>query len=163
MEHLNPLPVLCLSIFTTNTWEALTITTSCVRGYYSVRMKGRKLYKYIWWFVFEVAVTNSYILWKHEHTSTSLKDFRASLAKELIGDFQNRKRRGRPSMSASSTFCSDHFPVQEEKRSRCYYCFHKKSHRRRDTPWFCKTCNKYLCHNGKHDDCFLKYHQTIYN
>ena len=136
-----------------------------LRGYYSVRMKGRKFYKYNWWFMFDVTVTNTYILCKNHSdlNVTLVKDFHTALAKELIGDFNNRKRRGRPSTgsSPSSRFCSDHFTIQAEKRSRCYYCYHKRSHKRHDTPWFCKTCDKYLCQNGKQDDCFLQYHQQL--
>jgi hypothetical protein len=29
-----------------------------LRGYNSVKLKGRKFYKYIWWFIFDVAITN---------------------------------------------------------------------------------------------------------
>ena len=36
-----------------------------VRKYYHVRMKSRKSYKYFFWFAFEVAVANAYILSKH--------------------------------------------------------------------------------------------------
>ena len=36
-----------------------------LRGYYHVRLKCRKYYKYIFWFLFDVAVINSYILSRH--------------------------------------------------------------------------------------------------
>ena len=32
-----------------------------LRQYYGIRIKGRKYYKYLWWFLFDVAVTNAYI------------------------------------------------------------------------------------------------------
>ena len=35
-----------------------------IRGYYSCRTKCRKFYKYIFYFLFDVAVTNAYILQK---------------------------------------------------------------------------------------------------
>ena len=35
-----------------------------LRGYYSVRLKGCKYYKYLWWFLFDIAITNAYILSK---------------------------------------------------------------------------------------------------
>ena len=41
-----------------------------LRQYYEVRMKGRK-YKYLWWFLFDVAVTNAYILCKN-HTNLTV-------------------------------------------------------------------------------------------
>jgi len=134
-----------------------------LRGYYGVRLKGRKFYRYIWWFLFDVAVTNTYILCKNHSqlTANCVKDFRASLARELIGGYNSRKRRGRPSATSNSasTFNSDHFPIRHTRRSRCYYCFHNRGHKRQDTPWYCKECNKYLCHPGSEEDCFLLYHQ----
>jgi hypothetical protein len=135
-----------------------------LRGYYSVRLKGRKFYKYIWWFVFDVAVTNSFILFKHysDINLTSVKDFRSTLAKELIGKYNGRKKAGRPSttMIQTPSISFDHFPKQKEKRSRCYQCYHEKK-KRHDTSWHCDTCDKYLCHNGKDDDCFVQYHKQI--
>ena len=62
-----------------------------LRGYYSVRLKGRKCYKYLWWFLFDIAITNAYILSKHYSNLTipSVKMFRTELAKQLIGNFNN--------------------------------------------------------------------------
>ncbi|KAL5509675.1 hypothetical protein EMCRGX_G005078 [Ephydatia muelleri] len=67
-----------------------------LRQYYSVPTKCRKYYKYIFWFLFELASTNSYILMK-QYTSTTmaLKDYRENLAKSLIGTYNSRKRPGR--------------------------------------------------------------------
>ena len=33
------------------------------RGYYAVRMKSTKNYKYIFWFLFDVAIVNAFILY----------------------------------------------------------------------------------------------------
>ena len=71
-----------------------------LRSYYHLRLKGRKYYKYIFWFLVNVTITNTYILCKH-HTQlniTSTKDFRVELAKSLIGSYYSRKRPGRPSV-----------------------------------------------------------------
>ena len=141
-----------------------------LRGYYSVRLKGRKYYKYMWWFIFDVAVTNCYILTRHHTNSTTktVKDFKTNLAKELIGEFNNRKRRGRPpstrsslSLSCTSSFSTDHFPKRSEKRKRCYYCYHYHQRERHESHWYCTTCDKHFCHNGKPNDCFLLYHTQI--
>ena len=134
-----------------------------LRGYYSVRTKGKKCYKYIWWFLFDVALTNMYILAKQYSPLkiTSVKQFRTSIARSIIGDYSSRKRRGRPLSSASPSynFCLDHFPMRAEKRGRCYYCYHIKK-RRHDTAWSCMTCTKYLCFDGHPRDCFILYHNT---
>ena len=44
------------------------------------------------------------------------------------------------------------------KWGRCAHC--NSSHRRKDTTWFCRECEVWLCHNGDlHGDCFLQWHQ----
>jgi len=101
-----------------------------LQQYYSIRMKGRKYCKYIWWFLVDVAVTNAYILCK-KHTDLtvpSVKDFRIDLAKGLIEDYCSRKRVGRPAVVPSAQrFCEDHFPQRgAEKSHRCYYCQHHR-------------------------------------
>ena len=129
-----------------------------LRGYYHVRLKCRK-YKYIMWFLFDVAITNSYILCKL-HTDlkyTNSKDFRVDLAKELIGNYFGRKRPGRPpSQPAKKRFCQAHYPTKGPKPRRCHYCYKYKKERH-ETLWYCKDCDIYLCHNGQ-DDCFYVYH-----
>ena len=132
-----------------------------MRGYYHVRMKGRKYYKYVFWFLLDVAITNSFILCKH-HTDLgirTMKDFRTNLAKGLIGDYCSRKRPGRPrTVSQPKRFCSEHFPTRGAERGhRCHYC-HNHKRERHDTVWYCKECNLFLCHNGRDNDCFYLYH-----
>ena len=39
-----------------------------LRSYYHVRIKSRKFYKYMFWFLFDVVVTNSYILTRYTIT-----------------------------------------------------------------------------------------------
>ena len=131
-----------------------------LRQYYSIRLKGRKCYNYIWWFIVDLAITNSYILHKYDTsiTVTSLKDFRINLAKELIGTYNSRKRRGRHSeRPANQVFNSSHFPKRSEFRRRCHFCLKRKMERH-ETIWYSETCQIHLCHNGKDDDCFLMYH-----
>ena len=49
-----------------------------IRGYYSCRTKCRKNYKYIFHFLFDVAITNTFILQKYFCTNSpysTVKDF----------------------------------------------------------------------------------------
>ena len=64
-----------------------------LRGYYHVRLKCRKFYKYI---LFDVAVTNALILCAHytDLGITKAKPFREQLAHSLIGSYCSRKRPG---------------------------------------------------------------------
>ena len=39
-----------------------------LRGYYNCRVKSRKFYKYIFYFLFDVAITNAFILYKNFHS-----------------------------------------------------------------------------------------------
>ena len=69
-----------------------------LRGYYNYKIKSRKLYKYIVFFLFNVTVTNAYILRKHYNTLATfknIKEFHVQLAKELIGTYCSRLRCGR--------------------------------------------------------------------
>ena len=91
-----------------------------LRGYYSVCTKGKKCYKYIWWFVFDVAVTNMYILAKHHSPASikSVKQFHASLASAIISNYNSRKRRGSPVLSAtpSHCFCLGYFSKKSREK-----------------------------------------------
>ena len=138
-----------------------------LRGYYHVRLKCRKYYKYIFWFLFDLSITNAYILSKHhpEHRRMKVKDFRAALASQLIGSYCSRKQIGRPSLSAlpQKRFCSPHFPVKASIKHRCHHCYNNKR-TRRETVWHCNDCQLYLCHTGHQEtDCFKKYHCQVVN
>ena len=71
-----------------------------LRQYYSVRTKSHKMYKYIFWFIFDVTITNTYVLYQFipqtDRKALPLKEFRVQLARELIGDYNSRKQVGRP-------------------------------------------------------------------
>ena len=68
-------------------------------GYYHVRMKYRKVYKYIANFLFDVTITSSFILYNlaHPHNKMVSLNFREVLGKQLIGDYCTRKRAGQGS------------------------------------------------------------------
>ena len=140
-----------------------------LRQYYQVPTKCRKFYRYIFWFLFEAAVTNSFIL--HSNYSTALhqplKEYRLELAKGLVGDFHSNKRHNRhPSPPTSLTLLNFLMKRQNTTsttllRGRCWYCWHKRRpQQRRDTQRYCHECQLHLCHNGDAaTDCFLQHHQ----
>ena len=145
-----------------------------LRKYYHVRLKGRKPYKYIFWFLHEVSITNAYILFIHYCIATnrdpamkSLKEFRLELARGLIGDYNSRKRPGRGA-TVRPTLAIRHFPVKAKKSTkkgvgRCHYCSNiRQPPRRGETVWYCPDCQVYLCHTGLTDgsDCFLLHHKS---
>ena len=140
-----------------------------LRGYYNCRTKSRKFYKYIFYFLLDVTITNAYILYKHysPHSKIRVKEFRLKLATELIGEYCSRRRPGRTS-SAIVLLPLRHFPIKlqsesqpnKKQRGRCAHC--SKSHQRTDTSWFCRECNVWLCHSGSPStDCFLLWHKCL--
>ena len=138
-----------------------------LRQFYMVRLKSRKFYKYIFWFVVELASTNAYILCKQHIASTmSLRDYRLTLAKHLIGEYCSRKQPGRVAAGGPTAMPTMHYAIKkrtESKKgvSRCKYCSSKG--RKRETVWYCETCGIHLCHTGENDgsDCFRLYHEQL--
>ena len=139
------------------------------RGYYSCRTKSRKFYKYIFFFLYDVCITNAYIIYKHHSSPVvhkNIKDFRLQLAHELIADYCTRRRPGRGG-GVLRSIPLRHFPTTiavdgatHHKRGRCVECKAKRI--RKDTTWYCQECRAWLCHNGDpNHDCFLHYHRNI--
>ena len=136
-----------------------------LRGYYHVRMKSRKCYKYVANFLLDTAITNAFVLFRMSHPGTKPRvlKFRELLAKQLIGDYCSRRRAGR-SGQVVKPLPLQHYPIgvyvdgrQSKKRGRCSLC--AENHVRADTTWYCRECMVWLCHQGNAQDCFLKWHQ----
>ena len=96
------IPVPCpQSIISYNAYMGGVDRGDQLRGYYCCKIRSRKFYKYIFYFLLDVAITNSYILVKHHTTNSSkvkIKNFRTDLAKiplatENSGTFSNTDNR----------------------------------------------------------------------
>ena len=132
-----------------------------LREYYHVRLKIRKYYKYLFWMLFDVAITNAIIIARSNPTlqgaTKTIKKFRATLAHELLDGYCSRKRRGRRPTVCKRFRGAEHFPLLGDgKQHRCYYCSIHGI--RKDTKWYCKECDLYLCHKGLNTEYFLVYH-----
>ena len=131
-------------------------------GYYRCRVKSRKFYKYIFYFLLDVAITNTYVLyngWSPRPQAVKCM----KLAHELIGDYCTRCHAGRvgsslvplPLLPSQSALC---YSLSEE-RGRCAYC-NSVHNKRTYAQWFCRECDKWLCHSGyEQSDCFLLWHK----
>ena len=105
-----------------------------IRGYYSCRTKCRKFYKYIFYFLFDVAVTNAYIFQKGYCGSVpfrTIKAFRLQLATELIGDYCSRRRIGRGAVGVIRTLPLRHYPTTIAEEDPTKKAKHKRA---RPTP-----------------------------
>ena len=139
-----------------------------LRGYYECRKRSRKFYKYIYQFLFDVTITNSFILHKHfcHGSKMSMKEFRMKLASQLLGDYCSRMRPGRHPCPIRSLPLR-HFPIKvnadnaaKRKRGRCARC--STTNTRTDTSWYCRECDVWLCHTGDaSNDCFLSWHTRL--
>ena len=119
-----------------------------LRGYYSCRKKSRKFYKYTFYFLLDVAITNTSVLYKHYAACSKFKnirDFRVQLVKKLIGDYCSRRTVGRQG-SFLKNLPLRHFPVKLEpadatrcNRHQCTQCLDKYG-KHMDTQWFCQEC-----------------------
>ena len=120
---------------------------------------SKKWWVYVFWFLFDVAITNGLVLMKesanHNRVTKNnrqkphtMLEFRMNLAKLLIGDYKENER------AALATISSGHFPEKGKKRGRCRQC--SKNQRRREVLNRCKECNIHLC-----TDCFEPYHRDL--
>ena len=138
-----------------------------IRGYYSCRTKCRKFYKYIFHFLFDVAITNAYILQKSSCGSApfkTIKEFRLQLASDLIGDYCSRRRAGRGA-GVVCTLPLRHHPMKiveekvskkgRHKRARCHRCYSTS----KSSVYTSCECQLWMCHTGEqHTDCFALWH-----
>ncbi len=133
-----------------------------LRGYYQSNFKSRKFYRYIAHFLFGVAVTNSFILYKLNNPGIkhiNIKSFREKLALQLTENYCTRQKAGRCGGQYLTLLSVQHFPRKfestagtERKREKCTSCLRKKQCK--NTQWFCPECKVWLCHTGGDDDCF---------
>ena len=172
MQDGSRVPVPCpQSIISYNAYMGGVDRGDQLRGYYRCKIRSRKFYKYIFYFLLDIAITNSYILVKYYTTNSSkvkIKNFRTDLAKQLIGNYCSRRRRGRKSASSIRPLPLRHFPAKvdddinpgKRRRGNCAYCRQAKK-KRMNTSWFCRECSEWLCHSGDRDDCFLQWHTHL--
>ena len=129
--------------------------------YPSVR-NSKKWWLSVWWFAYDLAVANAFILMKESrnHTKASrsgrqqqlrMVDFRRNLAKQLIGQQFSQYKRKRTSIGDPTS--TAHMPTYGP-RGRCRHCAAQGV--RRECRVRCEGCNCALCLK-----CFAPFHQNI--
>ena len=143
-----------------------------LRKYYSVGRSSFKWYRYLFWFLIDVSICNSFIMYNHyklEQGEVKLKQltFRTNLAKQLIGGFSSTismghsaKRRKIENFSLEADNVGNHFIVKIEGRKKvCVYC--KRLNRKTasghsvESTFQCLQCNVALCKT-----CFNDFHRA---
>ena len=132
-----------------------------LRSYYYVGRQSRKWYRYIFWYVFNMAACNSYILEcvHRERNKRSQSEFRLELGKRLINGYNSRKRPANEVPAPFNERLADHKSTQiDGRKKQCVFC--KKAGRKTpkgypvETKFKCEQCNVALCK----DPCFRAYH-----
>ena len=130
-----------------------------LRTEYSTYRTAKKWWCYLFWFLFDLAITNGFILMRESQNhqrrtknnrqkARTMVEFRMSLAKLLIGDFTDN------APAALASVGVGHFIMTGDKRGRCRQC--AKDKKRREILYKCRHCNVSLC-----PDCFQPYHRDL--
>lgn len=133
---------------------------------YSFTRKSLKWWKKTFFWLLEVAVVNSFILYKEIHSDKVIDhiQYRKELIQQLVSEqraSQPIRRRGRPSTLDAEERLDrrQHFIAQfsEKKTKDCAVCSDRKTPgQRRQTVFYCETCSR---QPGLHPGtCFKKYH-----
>lgn len=139
-----------------------------LRSTYSIVRKAAKWWKYLFWFMVDVAICNALILMKeslnHILTMNSAKrrernqlEFRKKLAHQLIGDFWGKRKR--ESVGEHQTRGLLNWPAEMDKKRTCKQCAKNKIWKERI--YGCEQCGVNLCvscfkpnHKEKHPELF---------
>jgi ribosomal protein L37AE/L43A len=123
-----------------------------------------KWWKYLFWFMVDVAICNAFILMKesanHVIMTKSGKcrdrtqlEFRQKLVHQMIGEFRGKRKR--ESIGDHQSRGLLHWPAEMDKKRTCKQCAKKKI--RRERIYGCEQCCVNLC-----VACFKPYHKEKY-
>ena len=132
-----------------------------MRTEYSTYRTSRKWWHYLFWFLFDLCITNGLVLMKESQNHQrytkkgnlkkhTMLEFRMALAKQLIGEYTENSK------AALATVSSGHFPKKGAKKGRCRQC--SKNNIRREPINMCVQCQVHLC-----IDCFQPWHRDLVN
>ena len=144
-----------------------------LRSYCSACRPSKKWYKYLFWFIFDLSLVNSFIIFKENvqrRGQRTLVDFRFVLAKQLIAGFSSRAENRKRTMKAAALEATttpenatEHFIIRREGNTRKRHCVQCKkdgrktsSNRAKETIYECAQCGIALCK----DPCFLRLHSA---
>ncbi len=136
-----------------------------LRERYEVGRRSRKWWHRLMYFLFDVTIVNSFVLWstKTEDKKKDQLGFRLRLARQLVNGFNSRKRSGRPANFINKkkrvpdevrlTQIGIHLPKNMPTPRRCKRCSTRKHDKR--TRVMCTHCKIPLCIN-----CFAEFHKS---
>lgn len=135
-----------------------------LRERYAIGRRSRKWWHRIFDYLIDMCIVNSFVMYKLSRKGNEKCDqlsYRLVLAKQLIGGFTSRKKRGRAVLFMSNkrqvpeevriSPQNPHFPVAGSYR-RCRFCSTKVKEKR--TRYTCEHCKVPLCI----ENCFKSFH-----
>ena len=129
-----------------------------LHNYYTVRLKCMKYHKHIFWLIFDVSITNAYILSSFIPTTCTsismdtLKRFHIDLATQLIAAYCSKKIPGCPRTTIAIPHPAPPLPSVDcgapplpppshSHGKRCVYCKqYRNPPKRRESVWYCGEC-----------------------
>lgn len=133
---------------------------------YAIGRRSVKWWHRIFYYLLDLAIVNSYVLWKlvqPDQSKCNHLTFRMKVARQLINGFTNRKTLGRPPNFVKSDVPEEvrlvnvgcHFPKKTLSRRRCKFCSGKNKRKEHRTYFTCGFCQVPLCV----ENCFEKFHR----
>ena len=134
-----------------------------LRGTFNVGRYSKKAWKYLFYFLLNAAITNSWILYKQ--TSTRSKKafnhlrFRHELAVELLRNFHGRRSNLALTKSLANV---NHkhvlFNINRARRCRMHNKYQPNGKTKKETKTGCRACNLILCF-----ECHVRFHTDLFN
>lgn len=114
-------------------------------SYYRCQRKCRAWWKPLFWYLIELVIANSRIVWNltSNKKPSSILNYRNNLACQLIGNFSNRKISNNIHDIKNDKYIGKHYLQLGTQQRICQYCS-TKEHRVRSR-YFCKQCSVNLC------------------
>ena len=140
--------------------------------YYALGRKSMKWYRRVYWRLIEMAIFNSFVVYKANHginPSTRIRqlNYRLELSNLLVKPLIDKRNASLHPIIRSPTvpdqLLGKHFIYRSEIRRRCRVCVgkrkrgHRKERADKKSYYFCKKCDVHLCIG----DCFMKFHTLV--
>ena len=120
-----------------------------MKSYYPIPEAGKKWWSRVFYDLMDRSIHNSFVLEQESthHAKRSQKLFRIDLAKQLIGNFSSRRKRGRPSdehllARHDERHFPDFLPTNAKGKTlerRCKVCY--DGGRVKRTSYYCPDCD----------------------
>ena len=144
-------------------WSSYCYAGDQMLLYYGFSYRSVKWWKRVFFHLLDLALVNSYILYKAVTKSKKIKQlqFRVSVAKSLTEGLERPHHRHHPPELDLPIWLTERAfpePIPDGKRADCKVCSVRGAGQRHETGYRCKLCHTPLCLYP----CFERYHTLKY-